>query len=144
MIDIFENWSTEKVNQTAPLKLAYIGDAVYEILVRRYLLESFPGNVNKIHKEATRYAKAEGQAGSLRKIEELLTEEEKNIVRRGRNSKSGTIPKNAKLQDYKYATGYEALIGYLYLLKRHERINYLFTQTLKCEVIENENESRTS
>lgn len=134
MINIFENWSTEKVTQTAPLKLAYIGDAVYEVLVRRHLLENYPGNINKIHKEATKYAKAEGQANSLKKIEEILTEEEKNIVRRGRNSKSGTIPKNAKIQDYKYATGYEALIGYLYLLKRHDRINHLFSQTLECEV----------
>jgi ribonuclease III family protein len=82
--------------------------------------------MHKLHKESTKYVKAESQAAIAYMLEPKLTEEEKTILKRGRNAKSGTVPKNAKIQDYKYATGFESLIGYLYLLRREDRIMEFF------------------
>lgn len=116
----------------SPVQLAYIGDAVYELLVRTYIITNKELTINKMHKSAVDFVKAETQAYYIKKIEEILTEEEKNIVRRGRNSKS-TPPKNADFMDYKYATGFEALIGYLYLKQNKERIFELFDIILDIE-----------
>jgi len=106
--------------------LAYIGDAVYELLVRSHLIEKHDMNVNDLHKNAIRFVKAEAQAVAFRYIENDLTEEELRFVKRGRNAKSVTVPKNAKLADYKYATGLEALFGYLYMSNQSTRIEELF------------------
>jgi len=116
----------------SPIQLAYIGDAVYELLVRTYIITNKELTINKMHKSAVDFVKAENQAYYLKKIEDNLTEEEKDIVRRGRNSKS-TPPKNADYMDYKYATGFEALVGYLYLNKEKERIFELFDMILAIE-----------
>lgn len=116
----------KEVRQLSPLQLAYIGDAVYELLVRSYLISKKNISVNELHKEAIKFVKAKAQREILFSIEEDLTEEEWSIVKRGRNAKSGTVPKNADLQDYKYATGFEALFGFLYLFKRYDRIGELF------------------
>ncbi|HAE41553.1 MAG TPA: Mini-ribonuclease 3 [Clostridiales bacterium] len=110
----------------SPLQLAYIGDAVYELLVRSHLIEKHDMNVNDLHKNAIRFVKAEAQAVAFRYIENDLTEEELRFVKRGRNAKSVTVPKNAKLADYKYATGLEALFGYLYMSNQSTRIEELF------------------
>lgn len=110
----------------SPLQLAYIGDAVYELLVRSHLIETHDMNVNDLHKNAIRFVKAEAQAEAFRHIENDLTEEELRFVKRGRNAKSVTVPKNAKLADYKYATGLEALFGYLYMSNQSMRIEELF------------------
>lgn len=134
MQSVFKDWKLEEVRMMSPLKLAYIGDAVYEILVRRYLLENADGPMHKLHKSSTKYVKAEAQANIVHALDEKLTEEERTIVKRGRNAKSGTVPKNAKLQDYKYATGFEALIGYLYLSKQEARIMEFFAEIVKAEV----------
>lgn len=106
-----------------PLVLAYVGDAVFEAKVRTHLVEKHRGNVNKMHRFATRFVKASAQAGAVHAIRGILSEKEWGIVKRGRNQKSNTIPKNATLSDYKYATGFEALIGYHHLNGNHERLN---------------------
>ncbi|MFO7887790.1 MAG: ribonuclease III domain-containing protein [Eubacteriales bacterium] len=116
----------------SPIQLAYIGDAVYELLVRTYIITNEDLTINKIHKSVVNFVKAENQAKYLKKIEDYLYKEEKDIVRRGRNSKS-TTPKNTNFMDYKYATGLEALIGYLYLKKDKERIFQLFEMILSTE-----------
>ena len=113
-----EQVDVKEPRQLSPLQLAYIGDAVYELLVRQYLISIKNISVHELHVESIKYVKAKAQRNILFSIEDKLTEEEWNVVKRGRNAKSGTIPKNADLQDYKYATGFEALIGFLYLLKR--------------------------
>ena len=119
------------VRQLSPLQLAYIGDAVYELLVRTYLISEKNVSVHELHKEAIKYVKAKAQKEILFSIKESLTEEEWNVVKRGRNAKSGTVPKNADLQDYKYATGFEALIGFLYLLNRYDRVKEIFNMIKK-------------
>ena len=119
-------WDKKDVNMLSPLQLAYIGDAVYELLVRTYLLSENNISVNDLHKRAVKFVKAKSQAEIVFSLEEKLSEEEWRIVKRGRNAKSGSVPKNADITDYKYATGFEALIGYLYLLGEWNRIIELF------------------
>ena len=115
----------EDIAMLSPLQLAYVGDAVYELLVRTYILDK-NSNVNQLHKKATKYVKADAQSEIIHYIEEHLTEDEKHIVKRGRNAKTNTSPKNSSIIDYKYATGFESLFGYLYLKKENERILTLF------------------
>lgn len=122
---INESLSGEDVNMLSPLQLAYLGDAVYELFVRTYILNrAIP--VNKLHIEATQYVKAKSQSDIVHALGNILTEEEKDIVRRGRNAKTNSVPKNAELIDYKYATGFESLVGYLYLTGKDERMVELF------------------
>lgn len=106
----------------SPLTLAFVGDAVYELYVRSCLMQYGSLSVNNLHKMAIRYVKASAQAKSFMKIEPLLTDEESEIYRRGRNAKSATVPKNADVTDYRIATGFEALLGYLYLSEKSERL----------------------
>lgn len=115
----------EDIRMLSPLQLAYIGDAVYELYIRTYLLNKGTP-VNKLHNEATQYVKAKSQSDILRALKGFLTEEEKALVRRGRNAKQKSIPKNADVMDYKYATGFESLIGYLYLTRQDARMMELF------------------
>jgi ribonuclease III family protein len=107
--------------QLNSLALAYMGDAVYETYVRHHLLHQGKTKPNHLHKEATRYVSAKAQAAILFYLmeQEILTEEERAIVKRGRNAKSGTVPKNTDVQTYRYSTAFEALIGYLYA--KHDR-----------------------
>lgn len=114
-----------------PLVLAYIGDAIYEVFVRKYLIMTRIALVNQLHKNATKFVKAEGQALIIHEIMEDLTEEEWTIVKRGRNHKSVTVPKNANISDYRYATGFEALIGYLYLIKDTKRLMEILSQSIE-------------
>ena len=109
----------------SPLQLAYVGDACYELMVRTFLLDKNL-SVNLLHRETTKYVKAQAQSQIVHKLEEFLNEEEKSIVRKGRNTKTNTNPKNANLIDYKYATGFEALFGYLYLTDQNARLEELF------------------
>jgi len=106
-----------------PLVLAYMGDAIFEMHIRSYLVEKHRGNVNKLHGLATRYVKASAQAAAVHAIRGILSQKEWGVVKRGRNQKSNTIPKNSTLSDYKYATGFEALIGYHHLHGNYDRIN---------------------
>ncbi len=105
----------------SPLVWAYIGDAVYELYVRTHLVSRGPSRVNQLHCESVKYVKASAQAEFVRKITEELTEEEIRIMKRGRNTKS-TVPKNADVSDYRYSTGLESLLGYLYLQNKKTRL----------------------
>jgi ribonuclease III family protein len=115
--------------QLNSLALAYMGDAVYELYVRHHLLQSGKVRPNKLHKEATAYVSAKSQAKYLHKLIEMekLSEAEITIVKRGRNAKSGSVPRNTDVQTYRYSTAFEALIGYLYLAGNEKRIEELIT-----------------
>lgn len=109
----------------SPLALAYIGDAVYELAIRSFIMNHGNIQVNKMHKKAASLVKAEAQANLYKLLEEDLSEEEKAVYRRGRNAKSGTMAKHATMRDYRMATGFEALMGYLYLTENFERMAQL-------------------
>ncbi|QIB27165.1 Mini-ribonuclease 3 [Caloranaerobacter azorensis] len=123
-------WDKNKVKMLSPLQLAYIGDAIYELLIRTYLLSKKNISVNELHKEAVKYVKAKAQADIVHNLQDKLTEEEWSIIKRGRNAKSGSAPKNAELIDYKYATGFETLMGFLYLIGDNERIYEIFNMII--------------
>lgn len=112
----------EDLNTYSPLVLAYAGDAVYELFVRTLLIGKGNAPVHKLHKQSIAYVKAKAQSDTIHSLMEMLTPEEQDVVRRGRNAKSGTIPKNADVTDYKYATGFESLLGYLYLKGDYTRL----------------------
>ena len=111
-----------EVNMMSPLTWAYVGDCVYELYVRTKLVDNTNMKPHALHVEAIKYVKAQAQAQILNKIHDNLTDEEKDIVRRGRNADNHHLPKNANVQDYMYSTAYEALIGYLYLTNQIERL----------------------
>lgn len=119
-------------NQYGALTLAYIGDSVYEMYVRSYLIAKSDHRVNDLHKKATKLVCAKAQAEFYRRIEPELTEEEQAVFHRGRNTKS-QVPKHAVLSDYRAATGVETLLGYLYLKKENERISQLMTYLFQEE-----------
>lgn len=114
--------SSKDPKQYSPLTLAYIGDGIYDLVIRTIVVEQGNARVNQLHKDVSNIVKAAAQAEVVRKIETLLSEEEMGIYKRGRNAKSYTMAKNASVKDYRMATGLEALMGYLYLLGRMERI----------------------
>lgn len=113
-------------NQYGALTLAYIGDCVYEMYVRSFLIAKSDHRVNDLHKKATKLVCAKAQAEFYRRIEPLLTEEERAVFHRGRNTKS-QVPKHAILSDYRAATGVETLLGFLYLKNENARIAQLMT-----------------
>ncbi|MDM5329424.1 Mini-ribonuclease 3 [Neobacillus sp. CF12] len=125
----------EKVNanQLNSLALAYVGDAVYEIYVRRHLLQSGKVKPNHLHREGTKYVSAKAQCRVLFSMmdEKLLSEEELAVVMRGRNAKSGTVPKNTDVQTYHYSTAFEALMGFLYLNEKIERLEELILKSFE-------------
>ncbi len=125
-----KNYTEAEVRELSPLALAYIGDACFEILVRSEILD-VRKNPNKLHRESIRFVRAKSQRELFEKIEENLTEEEIKIFKRGRNAKSHTVPKNADPIDYRIATGVEALFGFLYLLKRYNRIREIFKEMIR-------------
>lgn len=120
----------DKVRLMKPLVWAYIGDCIYELFIRMKLVNSTNLNPHKLHVESIKYVKAKAQAQTLSKIYESLRDEEKEIVRRGRNAESHHLPKNAELIDYKYATAFEALIGYLYLSKQDSRLKEILNMCI--------------
>lgn len=105
----------------SPLTLAYIGDCIYDVIIRTVIVERGNRTANKLHKAAVKYVNAGTQATMIEALQEYLTEEEKAVYRRGRNAKSYSTAKNATVGDYRKATGMEALIGYLYLTDRLDR-----------------------
>jgi ribonuclease-3 family protein len=113
-----------------PLVLAYIGDAIYEVFIRQYLVSMPNHRPHHLHKQASQFVSARAQARALTEWLPLLTEEEIDIVKRGRNAKSGSVPRNADVLDYRHSTAFECLIGYLYYEKRFERLNVLMTMTV--------------
>jgi len=115
----------DEAKQMQPAVLAFIGDAVFNLFIRERLIMSKKGTSHRLHILATDYVKAASQSRISKALIDELTEEEAYIFRRGRNAKSATIPKNADVQDYKYATALETLLGYLYITGRRERLNFL-------------------
>ena len=118
-------------NEYSPLALAYMGDAVFEILVRDMVLSRGNMPANKLHKTSKGYVNAAAQAAMYMKLEAIVTEEEHAVMKRGRNAKSYTTAKNQSVTDYRHATGLEALFGYLYLKGEKERIRELFEICVK-------------
>ena len=127
----------KEINMMSPLTWAYVGDSVYEMYIRLYLSNSTNFNPHRMHVISIKYVKAESQSKIVKKLE--LSDEEKEIVRRGRNTQNHHIPKHASLEDYTYSTAFEALIGYLYLTKNERRLLEILNQSMKI-IMENENE----
>jgi len=113
------------VRAYSPLTLAYIGDAVYDLIIRTVVVERANRAANELHKRTVKYVNAAVQAAMIESLQEELTEEELAVYKRGRNAKSHTSAKNASIQDYRKATGFEALVGYLYLTDQTQRLLYL-------------------
>lgn len=120
----------KEVQLMSPLVWAYIGDCVYELYIRAYLVNNTNLKPHKLHIETIKYVKASSQAEKLKIIENELTETEKDIVRRTRNTQNHHLPKNASMQEYMYATAFEGLIGYLYLTKQEKRLQELLNKIL--------------
>lgn len=121
----------DEAKQLNPLQLALIGDGVYEIFVRNYILSKKSDlSAHKIHVNAIKFVKAKSQSLIMHELEEELTDEEMYIYKRGRNAKSATVPKNADVRDYRMATGFEALVGYLYLVGETERLSFIFEKSI--------------
>lgn len=120
----------KKVNpkQLSPLNLAFIGDCVYEMLVRETLVIDANRPVNDLHRESVKFVSAKAQTAAFEKIKDILTEDEMAVYKRGRNAKVGHSPKSATEGEYHCATGVEALFGYLYLTEQLDRIKELFSQ----------------
>ncbi len=121
------------VNTVNPINLAFMGDCVYEVHIREYIVRKFPTlKINEIHRKAVAFAKAKSQANVIQTLREsgVLTQEEWCWVKKGRNQHS-MAPKNASVADYKYATGFETLLGYLYLVGKKDRITVLIEEAIK-------------
>ena len=114
--------AAQDIRTYSPLTLAYIGDAIYDLVIRTMLVEQGNSSVNKLHHRASGFVKAKAQKQVLEAIEPLLTEEEHGYYKRGRNAKSFTTAKNATIVEYRVATGFEALLGFLYLTGQMERL----------------------
>lgn len=119
-----------QAKQMNALALAYMGDVVYEVAVRKRLLERGLTRPNDLHRGAVRYVNARAQASVVTHWLEtgVLTEEEEAVVRRGKNAKSGSIPKRVDVHTYRYSTAFEAVIGYIYLIERRDRLEELIEQ----------------
>ena len=127
-----------KADTLSPLTLAFTGDAVFSLFVREMLVCDTNRPVGKLHKLSVNWVKAEAQSKGMRAILPLLTEKETEVFKRGRNAHSNTMAKNADVVDYRHATGFEALIGYLYVQAKHERISEIVS--LAFDYIDNESE----
>ena len=112
----------QDLRSSSPLTLAYIGDGVYELVIRTILVKKGNCPVNRLHKKASSLVKAGAQSAIMEVIEEKLTPEELSVYRRGRNAHSPTMAKHATMADYRRATGFEALMGYLYLKEDYTRM----------------------
>ena len=126
----------QDVRTYSPLTLAYIGDAVYDMIIRTVVVERANRSANDLHKKTVKYVKAETQAVMIQALLEELTEEEQAVYKRGKNAKPYTKAKNATRGDYMKATGMEALIGYLYLTKQTDRILYLVKKGIEATGME--------
>jgi len=119
-------FTKEEARQLNPLQLAFLGDGVYEVYIRNYILSNNTSlSANKLHVRAIGYVKAKSQSEIMNIVKDELSEDEASIFKRGRNAKSATVPKNANVRDYRMATGFEALVGYLYLIGDKERLHFI-------------------
>lgn len=125
------NIDLQDAKDYSPLGLAYIGDGVFDLIIRTIIVEKGNAPVNKLHKKVSTLVKAQSQSAMIHLLIDQLTEEEMAVYKRGRNAKSYTSAKNASMTDYRHATGYEALIGYLYLQGNTGRIMELVKNGLE-------------
>ena len=123
--DVLSCTGSKDPKQLPALTLAYLGDTIYDLYARTYLSFTTDGTVHSLHMKCTKLVCAKGQAEAFFRVRPYLSEEENGAFLRGRNAHSGTVPKNANVQDYRAATGFESLLGYLYCLGRDERIGEL-------------------
>ena len=128
-LDVYKRQVDE--NSYSPLVLAYIGDSVYEVIIRTKVINRGSMQVNKMHRQSSELVKAGTQAELIKAIEDMLTREEHAVFKRGRNAKSATSAKNASVIDYRMATGMEALVGWLFLRQEYNRLVYLISQGLE-------------
>ena len=124
------------VKSYSPLVLAYIGDGIYELVIRSIVVERANRSANDLHKKTTRYVKAPAQSAMIEALLPELTEDEEAVYRRGRNAKSYTTAKNASVADYRRATGFEALMGYLYLTGQTDRMLDLIKDGIRLAGLE--------
>ena len=122
--------SKKEIELMSPLVWAYVGDCVYDLYIRSYLVNNTQLKPHSLHIETIKYVKAKAQSEILKNLEQDLTEEEKDIVRRARNTQNHHFPKNASIQEYMYATAFEGLIGYLYLTKQIKRLKEVLNKTI--------------
>ena len=126
------NMIPAKVKQMNTTALAYMGDAVYEVYVRRHVMDSGQINADRLHYMAVPFVRAHGQATALNEMMKgFLTEEEASLARRARNHKTTSRPKNADPVEYKLATAFEALVGFLYLTGQEERLDQVMTRAVR-------------
>jgi len=128
--------SLKHIKQLSPLVLAFVGDSVFDLFIRSRLAMKKNESPHKMHIKATGYVKAEAQGRIAICLHDMLDDEEKEIFRRGRNSNPATVPKNANMIDYRHATAFETVLGYLYLVGNYERLNRLMNAA--AEIIEQE------
>ena|SRR5690625_4423331 len=123
---------TVDINQLNSLALAYIGDAIYELHVREHLIKTGQINPRELQKRAVKFVSANGQSAIMDYFQEqqLFLSDELSVVRRGRNAKSKTIPKNTSIQSYRQSTAFEALLGYHYLKGNKKRINDIISEAI--------------
>ena len=125
------------IREQSPLAMAFVGDAVYSLLIREHLVTDKRHPINKLNKMSVNYVSAKGQFLALELIADMLTEEEANMVRRGKNSSKASVAKHASVEEYRASTGFECLLGYLKLTNQDERIKYLVNYILENLKFEN-------
>ncbi|MCP1110086.1 Mini-ribonuclease 3 [Ohessyouella blattaphilus] len=113
------------VNEYSPLSLAFIGDSVYDLIIKTKIIRAGNKQVKKLHQDTSHLVNAAAQSTMMRTLQDLLSDEEREVFKRGRNTKSVSPAKNQSVTDYRRATGFEALVGYLYLQGKYERISEL-------------------
>lgn len=129
------------IKEQSPLTLAFVGDAVYSLLIRQHLATQKRYTIHTLHYMAVQYVSAKGQFAALKLIEDMLTDEEKTLVKRGQNSSKATVSKHATPQEYRASTGFECLIGYLQLCGRQDRINEIVDYILANLTFDNSRQS---
>lgn len=133
LINMVEQEKRMAAEQYSPLTLAFMGDAVFEIFVRRLIVTESNRPVNKLHRASSKLVCAEAQARMIKALKPHLTDKELEVYKRGRNAKSHTSAKNASIKDYRRATGFEALLGYLFLDGQKERADELMKRAVESE-----------
>lgn len=129
---LVKRFELDEARQINPLTLALIGDAVFELFVRNFILSrNSELSAHKIHVKCISYVKASAQSKIMNGLKDIITDEEMSIYKRGRNTKSNTMPKNAEVADYRNATGFETLIGFLYVTSQEDRLNFILNKCLE-------------
>ena len=123
----------ESINAVSTLGLAHVGDCVYELMVRSFLVCGGKQTSAGLHRETVKHVSAPAQAAAVERIADMLTEDERAVYRRGRNAHVHSVPKNAEKSQYNAATGLETLFGWLYLRGEHARLNELFARVMESE-----------